>query len=53
MTNYAFARFFSIYLIAKRVPIVSAIPRGRQIRTFCTRPAIMNITKEIAATMMA
>ena len=37
----------------KSVATVTTIPRGRQMKMFCTKPAITNITKEIAATVMA
>ena len=38
--------------MTNRVAIVSTIPRGRHIKIFCTNPAMTNITKEIAATVM-
>ena len=42
-----------IALITNSVAIVSTIPRGRQMKMFCTNPEITNITKEIAATVIA
>ena len=47
--DFLFVRAF----ITNSVPIVSTIPRGRQIQIFLTKPAITNITKEIAATVIA
>ena len=37
----------------KRVPMVIATARGRQIQMFWTKPAMMKFTKLIAATVMA
>lgn len=49
-----FAAFFWVsFFITKRKPTVSAIPRGRQMSQFCTNPAIMYITKEMPATLIA
>ena len=52
--NYAFT--FSLLvtvLITNKVAIVSATPMHRQITAFCTKPAITNMTKEMAATVTA
>ena len=49
---YAFFLFVMSF-ITKRVAIVITIPRGKHIQTFFTRPATINITKDIAATVIA
>ena len=48
-----YACFFVIILITNKVPTVSTIPTGRQIHALGTNPANTNITKEIAATVIA
>ena len=50
--TYAFAGC-CLFLITNSVPTTSAAPMIRQIAAFCTKPATMNITKEIAATVPA
>ena len=50
--TYAFA-VCCLFLITNSVPTTSAAPMMRQITAFCTKPATMNITKEIAATVAA
>ena len=39
--------------MTRRVATVRTIPKGKQIQTFCTKPEMTNITKEIAATVIA
>ena len=39
-------------LMTNRVTIISAMAMIMQITTFCTRPAMMKLTKETAATVM-
>ena len=50
--TYAFA-VCCLFLMTNSVPTTSAAPMMRQITAFCTKPATMNITKEIAATVAA
>ena len=45
--------FFVISLITKSVAMVRTIPTGKQMNMFLIQPAKRNITKEIAATVIA
>ena len=49
-SNYAFA---VIFLITTSVAIVRTAPIARDMIAFCTKPAIIYITKDIAATVIA
>ena len=47
------ARLSEIIFSTNTVPTVSATPMGRQIHAFCTKPAMIYITKEMPATVIA
>ena len=53
LTDAFAARFSEINLSTNTVPMVSAMPMGKQIQAFCTKPAMTYITKEIPATVSA
>ncbi len=51
--SFAFCIRLVIIFITRTVATVSTIPIGRQIHAFCTKPATMNMTNEIAAIVTA
>ena len=48
---YAF--FAETFFMMKRTAIVRTTPIARRITAFCVKPAMMYVTKEIAATVIA
>lgn len=49
----AFVRFLVMNLSTNRVPIISAIPTGRAMYQLCTKPAMIKLTNDTPATVIA